>query len=657
MKRYIVFIIFFIGTLHSLAQFNTNRLMATGRNALYYEDYVLSIQYFNQAINAKPYLYEPWYLRGIAKFYLDDYTGAVQDVDKAINLNPYIAGMYELRGLSHIRLKNFKEAITDYDKTLTIDAQNQSAWYNRSLCKIELKDYDAAQADLDKMVKKWKKYASAYSLKAEVFLMQKDTVEAAKWLDKSLDIDPYDGNAWSTRAMVAMARREWKDADTFLSKAIHLKPKTVSNYINRSLARYNTNNLRGALDDYDTALDLDPNNFLAHYNRGLLRMQLGDDNRAITDFNFVIKMEPNNYIAIFNRAILHDKTGNLHAAIRDYSTVIAQFPNFWTGLSRRANCYRRMGLTAKAELDEFKIMKAQMNKHLGIQPRWNKNKTKQMRRRSEIDPEKYNQIVVADENTQEHEYKSSYRGKVQNRAVGLHFRPMYGLSLFKYDNGVRSYQAFANEVEQYNAQHKKEARLYVNCMIKKLDEHTSQQLLTRADSLSAAIDISRSMASVSSTLLQRAVTYTVLQNFDAAISDLEVFISTDSTSALGYWQRGICQAMANDYNRAQGTDVQIAVAKAKADIEKALMLSSQNAYLHYDMGNILAANKEYDEAIKQYNSAININPYLAEAYYNRGLAYILNGKKAEGVESLSKAGELGLYDAYSVIKQNSKGAK
>ena len=54
MKRYIVFIIFFIGTLHSLAQFNTNRLMATGRNALYYEDYVLSIHYFNQAINAKP---------------------------------------------------------------------------------------------------------------------------------------------------------------------------------------------------------------------------------------------------------------------------------------------------------------------------------------------------------------------------------------------------------------------------------------------------------------------------------------------------------------------------------------------------------------------------------------------------------------------------
>ena len=45
------------------AQFNTDRLITIGRSALYYEDYVLSMQYFNQAINAKPYLYEPWFYR------------------------------------------------------------------------------------------------------------------------------------------------------------------------------------------------------------------------------------------------------------------------------------------------------------------------------------------------------------------------------------------------------------------------------------------------------------------------------------------------------------------------------------------------------------------------------------------------------------------
>ena len=35
------------------AQINTDRVMAIGRNALYFEDYVLSIQYFNQVINTE----------------------------------------------------------------------------------------------------------------------------------------------------------------------------------------------------------------------------------------------------------------------------------------------------------------------------------------------------------------------------------------------------------------------------------------------------------------------------------------------------------------------------------------------------------------------------------------------------------------------------
>ena len=56
MKKVLVFILFAL-SLNATAQFNTDRLMITGRSALFYEDYVLSIQYFNQVLNAKPYLY------------------------------------------------------------------------------------------------------------------------------------------------------------------------------------------------------------------------------------------------------------------------------------------------------------------------------------------------------------------------------------------------------------------------------------------------------------------------------------------------------------------------------------------------------------------------------------------------------------------------
>ena len=55
MKRALTFLILlFTIAVQTQAQVNTDRVMAIGRNALYFEDYVLSIQYFNQVIKAKP---------------------------------------------------------------------------------------------------------------------------------------------------------------------------------------------------------------------------------------------------------------------------------------------------------------------------------------------------------------------------------------------------------------------------------------------------------------------------------------------------------------------------------------------------------------------------------------------------------------------------
>ena len=328
-----------------------------------------------------------------------------------------------------------------------------------------------------------------------------------------------------------------------------------------------------------------------------------------------------------------------------------QFPNFWTGLARRANCYRRLGMTAKAELDEFKILKAQMNKRLGVQPRWSASKTKQMRKRSDIDPEKYNQMVVADENKVEHEYESDYRGRVQNRSVEQSFRPMYYLSLSAYDNGVKSYQAFSAAVEKFNNSGSTLRRIYVNCMSKQIDKNTSQDYFACVDSLSARIDDSRNVSAVKSDLLLRSVLYSALQNYDAAISDLTTYISIDSISPLGYWQRAFCLSKMNEFNASGGTDVRIASERAMSDMNHAISLDADNPYLYYCRGNMYAVGKLYDKAIADYSEAIRLDSNLAEAYYNRGLAYINMKKISAGIVDLSKAGELGLYDAYSLIKR------
>lgn len=62
-------------------------------------------------------------------------------------------------------------------------------------------------------------------------------------------------------------------------------------------------------------------------------------------------------------------------------------------------------------------------------------------------------------------------------------------------------------------------------------------------------------------------------------------------------------------------------------------------------------NGEYGKAIEDFTSALQCNANFAEALYNRGLIYILINETVKAREDLSRAGELGITDAYKVIKR------
>lgn len=628
------------------AQYNTERLVNIGRSALYYEDYVLSIQYFNQAITAKPYLYEPWFLRGVAKYNLDDFPGAERDCTEALERNPYVVSVYELRGLTRIQQKRFADAISDYNRALKYDPMNRSLWHNRVLCHIQNKDFDAALAELDTMQTRWSQYAASWNMRADVYMQQQDTTLAIEALQKSLDLDPYDGHTWAARSIISLSREEWKEAEQQLDQAIHLIPKQSDYHVNRALARYNQNNLQGAMADYDMALDLEPNNFLAHYNRGLLRTQVGDDNRAINDFDFVLGLEPDNMLALFNRGVLLERTGDLRGAVRDYTKVINEYPDFWTGIEYRARCYRRLGMTAKAELDEFAVYKARLYKHLyGTSP-----KKQGQRKRSDADPDKYNQLVVEDEREPEREYESDYRGHVQNRRVDMKQQPMFALSLEPQESQMQHHAPYDPQVEQMNEHHYART-IYINNGHARLDTEHSTDYFDYIDSLGTAIDHAQSTQLATQLVFARAIVRSCLQDNEAAIEDLTTCLEIDSTMVLAWWQRAVCQAKTAQFQQSEGKSIELKLAGALADIDEALRQSPQNAYLMYNRGCLHVMNHDNAKAIDDFTEALHLDPRMAEAYYNRALCYIDNKQSSEALSDLSKAGELGLYDAYSIIKK------
>ena len=198
------------------AQINTERVMTIARNALYFEDYVLSIQYFNQVINAKPYLYEPYFFRGLAKINLDDYQGAESDCDAAIQRNPFVVGAYQIRGLARIRQNKFDEAIEDYKTAIKYDPENVVLWHNLSLCHIQKEDYEAAKEDLGTLLTIAPKYTRAYLMRGEVSLKQNDTIQALRDFDKAIDMDRYDPDGWGARAIVRLQQGKYKEAEADL---------------------------------------------------------------------------------------------------------------------------------------------------------------------------------------------------------------------------------------------------------------------------------------------------------------------------------------------------------------------------------------------------------------------------------------------------------
>jgi tetratricopeptide (TPR) repeat protein len=75
---------------------------------------------------------------------------------------------------------------------------------------------------------------------------------------------------------------------------------------------------------------------------------------------------------------------------------------------------------------------------------------------------------------------------------------------------------------------------------------------------------------------------------------------------------------------------------------------------YYNLGTHQARDSVYTEAIENLTKAIEIDPYFSHAYYNRGLAYLHTNEIEKSQADLSKAGELGLYSAYSLMKQSNK---
>ena len=706
MKKAILFILFQICSFSLFAQINTDRVLAIGRNALYFEDYVLSIQYFNQVIRSQPWLAEPYFYRAVAKINLDDYKGAEEDCSLCLERNPFLVQAYYARGIARQSQEKYKDAIADYDKGLEFRAEDQQMLSNKAVACIQSKDYRTAEKVFDEIMKLYSKDSKNYMTRGAMYAEEGDTVKALADYSKAITLDPYYAQTYGNRALLLYDKHDLKGALADLNEAIHLNNRESGYFINRGLVRYQMNDLRGAMEDYDQVINIDSHNQIARFNRALLRSQVGDDNKAIEDFDVVIEQEPDNYIAYYNRALLRFGTGNYKGAVVDFDKVLAQYPNFISGYYSRSEAKRKIHDNVGADHDYWKAFemeqKLRKGKSLGnanATASAGKNTTAKdessdvasnddnTREKSDKSIEKFNRLVVYDKDEErKSKYQNEFRGRVQDRNVRVDLEPQFVLTYYEKIDPIKELVYYDKSVEEYNTRMLLSHKLRITNQEAALTEDQVSQHFSSINELSAKIDKQPNDADL---YFARGLDYMLVQDFAEAIKDYSKAIELNPNFTMAYFNRAVVRYKQLDYNMSQtsttddnalSTAMSLNFEKktvttnnaASSDPITAQLKDNKRAYEHelithdYDMvikqnsgfvyayfnrANLRCAQRDFRAAILDYNEAIERDPEFAEAYFNRGLARLSQGDANRGISDLSKAGELGIVDAYSIIKR------
>ncbi|MCM1309889.1 MAG: tetratricopeptide repeat protein [Bacteroides sp.] len=639
--------------LTAAAQLNTDHTLQVGRNALYFNDNLLAIQYFNQVIDSKPYLPEPYFLRAIAKYNLEDFTGAESDARKAVEINPFLPDAWEVRGVASQCLGNFTAAIEYYDCALSLLPHNRNILFNKALAQEAVDRFADADSTYAELLEVYPRFDDGYLGRAQLNLHRGDTISARADLDKALRLNENSVGALSLRA--ALNQDDPRKALEDMERAVLLQPDRVFLRVNRAVARYNANDYNGALDDLDYVLEHEPMNYQALFNRAMLRAELHDNDRALTDLNRALQLRPGDLRTRFNRALVKLDKGEYIGALADANDVVEAYPEMFAAYALRAQIYDAMGESTAARKDYRHASQIAHTKVTGEPATPDKSDPTESTEDA-IARFKALQTAETDDDAIAQNFNAKgMRGRIQNRRAAVEPLPIYQLTYYTADGSG----AYDREINDLNA-----ARVlpFVVFLSNNLPTMTRESELDRHFE-----SIQRLGAKITSgearTLdrFARAMDYATLKDYSSALADLNAVIAAQPDFAPAYLMRsavryrmqeaGLGQVVIEGDAAALNAQSTMVLEKILDDLNRALDLNPRMAVAHYNRGVIYLRLENWTDAIAEFTQAIEIDPTLGAAYYNRGFAQMSRGNRDAAVSDISRSGQLGIHAAYPLLKQ------
>ncbi len=629
--------------------------MYRGRVALADGKYAQAIENFNILARLDTADYENYFFRGIAKYNLGDFRGAKTDFNAAVRINPVFTSGYHYRGITESRTGNYDAALSDINKALELRPGFSGLYFSRGVTYFLSQRFDKAVKDFDRYIRKEPKDPSAYLNRGASYLFLGDTLKALNDYNKAIRLDRFDAEGYVRRGRLYAAQQKMDLAIEDMDKAILIDSTSTFAYFNRAIMHYEKQDYRAALSDLDRVLRDEPGNALTLYNRGLIYAQLGDYDSALEDLDRVLNINPDNVLAHFNRASVLIELGLYKAAVEDYDKAIELYPDFAKAYMNRSYVKNLLGLKKESK-EDYKTAQRKVAEYR------EKNVTDEMSLADTT--KKYSSLLAFDADFAKKDFNDEM---LQHRDVDIKLRPLY--RFVPVDN---------SEGRNYTVSH-----IWENPLLQKFENSLPVEVDLGVPSDAANVDFDLIWSSTGLSYSRKEFLHAIEDSrsrqynsaslhYDNAI-EAEVPTGIEQLyKAFYYLNRGVLkadmiefissiesnvQSLSMDDSGATRARVKDQVSRqydyteAIEDLLRASAIVGDMPYVYYNLGNLYCLSSDFVKAIENYTKALEAFPYLGDAYFNRALVQIYLKDKEKGCIDLSRAGELGVADAYGVIKK------
>jgi len=637
----------------AFAQYDKDVFFFRGRTALQDGRYAQAIENFNVLARLDSTDYWNFFFRGIAKYNLGDLRGAQKDFDTSVRINPVFTNGYHYRAITESRQGQYDEALKDLQKAIELRPGFTGLFYSRGVTYFLAQRFKEAVGDFDRFIRKEPGESSAFLNRGAAYLFLKDTTRALEDYNKAIKLDRFEPEGYIRRGRLYAERKEFGKAIADLDRAIELDSTSTFAYFNRALLQYECHDYNAAMADLNRVLRDEPGNALTIYNRSLILAQVGDYENALDDMDRVININPRNVLAYFNRASIFIQMERWEDALADYNKAIELYPDFAKAYLGRSYVENMMGLQ-KASKSDWETAQKKVEEYRNRDASAFADTTK-----------KYNSLIALDAEFAKKDFDNEL---LQHRDIDVRLRP-----LFKF-----------NPAQKREQRSVALSRRYENALLDKFtDELTIPTVISNADTMRYVgemhlTDEHLSPSQVLFTMGMKEVQnkqYSSALNYfnnavDAATSQTEKNRYAAAYKAFYLMNRAVLRAEMIDFIASIESNVQTLTmddqgttrarvsdrtdrtydySEAIADIEEAIRILPDIPYLYFNLGNLHCLSSQLVNSIEDYNRAIKLYPDLGDAYFNRGLVLIFLKDKEKGCIDLSRAGELGIKDAYGVI--------